>query len=212
MNLRRLREEPNSSPVRVLLVEDDAQIVKAWTRELRPAERYAITAAPTVAATRELLTANPLYDVVLLDLLLPDGNGTTLLDQLRELRPRPALVVVSGYIESDVAIDLMGKCDLTIPKPVSGRALRAVIARLTEPEVSASLVAAFCTHHGVSPRESELLLLAAKGIDNDEAASLMKCQRGTVTTFWRRIFKKTGHHSQRDVLAALLRFELAERF
>jgi len=44
-----------------------------------------------------------------------------------------------------------------------------------------------------------------RGFTNDEAADFLGCRRATVGTYWKRIFQKIGHRSQRDVMAALFR-------
>ena len=59
--------------MRLLIVEDEAGLVSALQVALRR-EGYAVDQARTVAEAREKLGLNP-YDVVLLDITLPDGTG-----------------------------------------------------------------------------------------------------------------------------------------
>ncbi|WP_031303698.1 response regulator, partial [Pseudomonas sp. EGD-AK9] len=86
--LRGLPERP-----RVLHVEDDhdlRQVVAEQGRELAE-----FVAAENLAQARRLL-AGPPFDLVLLDLGLPDGNGLELVEELRRSQPQLPVVVLSA--------------------------------------------------------------------------------------------------------------------
>ena len=57
---------------------------------------------------------------------------------------------------------------------------------------------------GLSPRECEVLALAARGRCNKEIASTLSISTKTVDYFWKRIFKKLGCGSHVEVMALLL--------
>ena len=65
----------------ILIVEDDKNLALINRRALQT-EGYAVLTAPTLAAARELLAQQP-FDVILLDVKMPDGNG---FDFCREIR------------------------------------------------------------------------------------------------------------------------------
>ena len=67
--------------MRLLVVEDEADLVSALRVGLGRAG-YAVDTAPTVAAAEAKLAVEP-YDLVVLDLMLPDGNGFELCRRLR---------------------------------------------------------------------------------------------------------------------------------
>jgi DNA-binding NarL/FixJ family response regulator len=190
---------------RVLLVEDDVGLVRVIVRAMTELD-LAVEPSRTLAAAEAAL-ARDRYDAVILDLWLPDGNGLWLLDTIENEVPSAKVAVLSGFIDGDLAIDLYERVDIVIPKPVDARVLAGVVFRLTNRDASDSRLNAFCRHYRMSGRESELLGLAAAGVDNAEAAVRLSCKPATVTTYWRRIFRKTACRSQRDVLAAVLRFE-----
>jgi DNA-binding CsgD family transcriptional regulator len=58
----------------------------------------------------------------------------------------------------------------------------------------------------LSPREIDVLGYAVEGAQDKHIAERHSCSRSTVSTYWRRIFIKTGVRPQREVLAHLLRF------
>lgn len=68
----------------------------------------------------------------------------------------------------------------------------------------------FAAHHGLSARETMVLALAAAGLHRKESASRLGCSLGTVDTYWRRIFRKTGRTSQAELFVALLSFAMVD--
>lgn len=72
--------------MRILMVEDDAGIAEGLKANLQQ-RGHAVDWCPSLAEAWRALTAEG-FDVVLLDLGLPDGDGSRLLQQLRNA-PRP---------------------------------------------------------------------------------------------------------------------------
>lgn len=91
--------------MRILVVEDEDSIasfmVKGLTAEGHTVERAA-TASEAIG-----LGVTYEFDLVLLDLLLPDGNGIDILKQIRAERPAVPIIVVSALGEVDDKVDLL---------------------------------------------------------------------------------------------------------
>lgn len=111
---------------RLLLIEDDPTIRRYVVLALEDEGLERIDEAGTLAAALDRLR-NDSYDVVLTDLMLPDGHGTDLLEALRDdpgLRGGARLVAFSAGIASSMRQRL---CDLGVEqileKPVSLQAL-----------------------------------------------------------------------------------------
>jgi DNA-binding response OmpR family regulator len=81
---------------RVLVVEDDPATSQAM-RLLLQHHGYDVQVCGTVAESMNYLGSNP--DFVLLDLMLPDGDGADVLEHIRENDLRPEVVVVTGVSE-----------------------------------------------------------------------------------------------------------------
>ena len=97
--------ESGATTLKILLVEDnpgDARLVIELLRDgpgLAPDVRH----VTTIAAAGESL-ADESYDVVLLDLSLPDGNGITTVRRIRTFAPHVPVVVLSGLGDEESAI------------------------------------------------------------------------------------------------------------
>lgn len=112
--------------MRLLLIEDDSMIAEELVTALRKAT-YAVDAVKDVE-TGKLSLANEKYDLVLLDLGLPDGSG---LDVLKELRgrqdPIPVLILTARDTLKDVVHGLDLGADDYMIKPFALEELEARI-------------------------------------------------------------------------------------
>jgi DNA-binding response OmpR family regulator len=100
----------------VLIVDDDPLITRFVGRGLRAAG-YAATVAEDARSGRELALSGE-FDVVLLDLVLGDGDGFAVLRELRLRRSRLPVVVMTGHpAERDVVDVLDGGADDYLVKP-----------------------------------------------------------------------------------------------
>jgi signal transduction histidine kinase len=94
---------------RVLVVDDNAALAENLAEVLGGAG-YAVRGAGSCAAA--LAAARDGFDVALVDLRLPDGDGTALAPRLKELAPDGEVVLLTGFatLESAVAAVRAGAC------------------------------------------------------------------------------------------------------
>ena len=195
-------------PIRILVVDDNKPLARSWKRMLdRRGHRTDVACSLKQARARLSVTPPPRYDVVLLDLVLGDGDGAALLPLLEQLDPPPAVGVVSSHYDSARAVELCGRCAAGIPKPVTGDTLHAFVEAVAGRN-DADTLERFCRQHGFSAQETQVLRAAADGHSNAEVATELDCGPGTVASYWRRIFRKTGQRTKRNVVADVLRFAL----
>jgi two-component system, NtrC family, response regulator AtoC len=92
--------------IRLLIVEDNPVDVLSFKDALRQAKgrNFAISHVETLAESRECL-GNGDFDVIVLDLGLPDSLGLGTFLQVRSLAPDLPIVVVSGLDDESVAIE-----------------------------------------------------------------------------------------------------------
>jgi two-component system, OmpR family, phosphate regulon response regulator OmpR len=116
---------------RLLLIDDDTRLAAMVSDYLRAAG-LAVDHAASLAAGREQLAAAP-FDALVLDLMLPDGDG---LDLCRELRasPRtrhlPLLMLTARGEPLDRIVGLELGADDYLPKPFEPRELLARVKAL----------------------------------------------------------------------------------
>lgn len=147
------------------------------------------------------------FDVVLLDLVLPGGDGRALLPSILLLDPRPAVAVVSGSLEIADYIEIQQRRALALPKPCKDPATMVnMLYQLQGPKVEREAVRVFAEQYGLTKAEKRVLQHTAEGYHVSEVAEHLGVKPATVSTLWRRIFKRTGWHAQTEVLAALFRF------
>ena len=112
--------------MRLLLIEDDQMISEGLTTALRQSG-YAVDAVADVQ-TAKLSLANEKYDLIVLDLGLPDGSGLDILKKLRSRHdPVPVLIVTAKDTLKDVVTGLDSGADDYMIKPFELEELEARI-------------------------------------------------------------------------------------
>lgn len=108
----------------ILVIEDDAGIRQGILDALDFEGYAALHAADAIEGQRLALEAE--YDLLLLDLVLPGGDGLSILRELREIRPTvPVIVLTARGEERDRVRGLKQGADDYVVKPFSVRELLA---------------------------------------------------------------------------------------
>ncbi|MDY0324505.1 MAG: response regulator [Candidatus Carbobacillus sp.] len=112
-----------------VLVIDDEKELGLMTREVLADEGVDVSVAYTALDGLEVLKRSR-YDVVLLDLKLPDENGLSLLKQIRDKDMMTRIVIVTAYGSIEAAVEAMksGANDF-LAKPLSPEVVREVVLK-----------------------------------------------------------------------------------
>lgn len=109
----------------LLLIDDDVELCEllgAWLSQ----EGYQVFYAHSTQHARQLLRTEASYDLVILDVMLPDGNGLELLKELRENLPQLPVLMLSARGEPmDRVLGLELGADDYLAKPCDPRELSA---------------------------------------------------------------------------------------
>jgi two-component system KDP operon response regulator KdpE len=120
-----------TNAARVLVVDDEPEIVRGLTIVLRDAG-YAVEAASTKAAALQAVSTRP-PEAIVLDLVLPDGDGVTVCKDIRRWSRLPILVLSAVGDEREKVRALDAGADDYVTKPFGTEELlarlRAVLRR-----------------------------------------------------------------------------------
>ena len=193
----------------LLLVDDNVFLTHAWTRIL-DTHGYRVSVARTVEEGLKYAIdwATRRCNFVLLDLKLPDGDGTELLPVFARLEPRPRVAVVTSHLTYERSLDLHGQCVVSVPKPQGMTAILQLMevlqnTRSDEPKQNRALEL-FVEKYGLSARQAAVIGHSMLGPDLEPDRAL-GCKMTTIRSLWQRVFDKTGYRSQVEVIRAVLR-------
>jgi two-component system, NarL family, invasion response regulator UvrY len=121
--------------LRILLVEDHEGVAKAC-RRLLTTHGHFVVCVPGVAAALQV-TERTMFDLVICDLSLPDGNGIDLLGQLANRFNRigpegrlPAICISGSVYETDIARTLAGGFATHLAKPFDEASLMTAVQKV----------------------------------------------------------------------------------
>ena len=102
--------------MKILIVEDEPSLRELMQKTLAK-ERYVVETAGTFHEA-SLKIADYSYDCILLDIMLPDGNGLKLLEMLKEQQKRESVIIISARDSiEDKVLGLEQGADDYLPKP-----------------------------------------------------------------------------------------------
>jgi len=209
--------------VKRILIVDDHPIVRDGLKRLVEQNgemSVAGEAGNAAEALRRLRAAE--WDVVVLDLSLPGRSGLDLLADVRRLRPKTPVLVLTMHGEDDLAIRAFrgGAAGYLTKDRAAAELLRALklvltgqkyISRtLTDKLLEELQTDAAPAHKKLSNREYEILTLIASGRSVKEIASVLLLSRSTVSTYRRRILQKMGLKTNADLTRYAVHRRLVE--
>ena len=89
-----------------VLIVDDEQSMVEMLRLFFEGEDFLVDTARSVAEARTAVESRN-FDLVLCDILMPDGNGLDLLREIKEKTPRTAVIMMTAYASPKSAIEAM---------------------------------------------------------------------------------------------------------
>lgn len=117
---------------RILVVEDEIHLAYSLEYNLR-ADGYEVQTAPTLAAAQAAITDSEGrgFDLILLDVMLPDGDGMTYCRQLRDAGDRtPVLMLTAKGTRADIVNGFDSGADDYLTKPFALEELSSRIEAL----------------------------------------------------------------------------------
>ena len=106
---------------KLLLVEDNESILKGLTYSLEQ-EKFEVDVSKNVHNAKKNLDSNE-YDLIILDIMLPDGNGFELCKYIKEQKDTPIIILTAKDEEQDVVQGFNLGADDYVIKPFRTREL-----------------------------------------------------------------------------------------
>ncbi len=146
------------------MVEDDKKIARNLTR-LLCAQEYDVTHVATQAEALAALAANR-FDLALVDISLPDGNGFAVCTEIKQRQDMPVIFLTASGDEASVVTGLNIGADDYVTKPFRPRELVARIAaalRKAKPALSSFEICGLHvdTSAGLVKKDGREVLLSA---------------------------------------------------
>jgi DNA-binding NarL/FixJ family response regulator len=200
-----------SSKIRILAV-DDHQLIRAGLSAFLRTE----VGMEVVAEARNGEEAIERYrefrpDIVLMDLSMPVMDGLAATRAILDEFPDARVIVLTtydgdenihraleagarGYLLKDMLVDQMAEAIRAVSQGGTG-VPRAVAAKLAE----------YAPRVPLTPRETEVLSLVAKGLSNAEVAERLGRAEGTVKVHLKNILQKLGVDDRTDAVTTAMR-------
>jgi CheY-like chemotaxis protein len=100
----------------ILLVEDENEVRKGLT-EMLTILGYRVEAVDRIASAREAISGGE-FDLLVTDMVLPDGSGADLIKELRAIHPEVPVIAMSGYTTETPGLEAIAAGELRfIQKP-----------------------------------------------------------------------------------------------
>lgn len=208
------------------LVLEDAPDVRAWLVELVGCAFPGVTVSEAGSLTQALnIIDQQAFDLALIDINLPDGNGLALLQALREHSPTTYCVMATIFDDDEnIFRALQGGAQGYLlkqePRERLLAGLRGILAG--EPPLSPHVARRILTHFrnsappvspqdpGLSPREREILTLVAKGLSRAEIAKVLGIGVTTVATHIGAVYRKLEICSRSEATVEAIRLGLVK--
>jgi DNA-binding NtrC family response regulator len=116
-------------PLEKILIVEDEPIVRSLLQSIFARHKYVVACASSLSEAKTCIE-HEAYDVMMLDLRLPDGDGQKFLEQVMALPERPLVVMVTGYgtIESAVGCMRAGAFDYVL-KPFTPSQIEVILRK-----------------------------------------------------------------------------------
>jgi DNA-binding NarL/FixJ family response regulator len=208
--------------MKILVIDDHVLIRQAMHGVLKKVKRDAVLLeAPNSTEAMQIIAANPDIDIILLDLTLPDRDGFSVFNELREQHPDIAIVVLSAVSDPDkVKKALERGARGYIPKAAQGdvilNALRLIISGGTyiPPEILAAYELMPASSQqvsrgqlqsqpgniGLTDRQTEVLALMMQGKNNKTICRMLNLAEPTVKNHVTAILRALNASSRTEAV------------
>lgn len=187
-------------PIRVLIVDDHMMVRKGL--------RVFLSVCPDIAVVGEAADGEEAFvrcreqapDVILIDVVMPNGDGLTATARIRAAFPRVQVIALTSFVDESLVRRAMGAGAIGyLLKDLHDDQLATAIRDAHRGRATFAAAAAQALAHSVTEvppaltkREGEVLRLLVQGKTNSEIATVLGISRGTANLHVSNILSKLG--------------------
>jgi two-component system invasion response regulator UvrY len=202
-----------------VLIADDHPVVRLGLRQIL-ADTNDILVGGEAGSAQEVLrlVRDERWDIVLLDISLPGGNGIALIGEIRKERPETRVLILTAHPEEQYAVRAIkaGAAGFLNKESAPDR-LTEALKKIAEggryvsaelAETLASLVAGEAggqPHERLSDREFEIMKLLASGKTVSQVALELSLSVKTISTHRTRILRKMNMKTNAELTSYAVR-------
>jgi DNA-binding NarL/FixJ family response regulator len=202
-----------------ILTIDDHEVVRRGLKEMFTEESATFGEACSGAEALALARKQS-WDIAVLDISLGGRNGLEVLGELKQLRPRMPILILSMHAEEQYAVRAFkAGASGYINKASSGEELREAIFKIVKggqyvgPALAEKIVLQLAQpekarHESLSNRELEVLCAIASGKTVKEIAATLSLSEKTISTYRRRILDKMDMRTNAELTHYAIRNSL----
>jgi len=207
-----------------ILIVDDHEVLREGVKRIFDKQAGAVTFGEASSGPEALRLAREKdWDIVVLDLSLGGRNGLEVLKELKQIRPRLPVLILSMHTEVQFArrafkAGASGYITKDSPRSELTKAINKVIdeGRYISQALAEKLVvdigkdADRPPHETLSDREFEVMLLIASGKTAGEIAKLLSLSDSTISTYRARILEKMGMKTNAELTHYAIQSKLVD--
>jgi DNA-binding NarL/FixJ family response regulator len=207
-----------------ILIVDDHEVLREGVKRIFDKQASAVTFGEASSGPEALRLAREKdWDIVVLDLSLGGRNGLEVLKELKQIRPRLPVLILSMHTEVQFArrafkAGASGYITKDSPRSELTKAINKVIdeGRYISQALAEKLVvdigkdADRPPHETLSDREFEVMLLIASGKTAGEIAKLLSLSDSTISTYRARILEKMGMKTNAELTHYAIQSKLVD--
>jgi NarL family two-component system response regulator LiaR len=202
--------------IRVMLVDDHGMVRRGLAAflSIQPDLSLVGEAANGQEAIEECQRIQP--DVILMDLVMPEMDGATAIQIIKERWPNIQIIALTSFPEKDLVHRALQAGAISyLLKNVSAHELAKAIrsARIGRPTLAPEATKALIRTarqepppgHDLTPRERQVLALMVEGLSNPEIAKDLSVSRSTARAHVSQILSKLGVTNRAEAIALAFR-------